>query len=122
MDERKCDPTQEEQFEDQFDGKENRLVGRLFIEVRGGEILSAGYVIYKFDKMDLYSLSPVDLDTLEELGWETLIPIEALVVKNFRFYDGECNDLWEKDVKKLVEEKKEKQRLADEAKKTKEVK
>lgn len=112
----------EEQFEDQFDKKENRLVGKAFIEVRNGEILSAGFVIYKFDTMDLYSLSPVDLETLEELGWETLIPLEALVVKNFRFYEEGLDDLWENDVKKLVGEKKEKQRLADEAKKNKEVK
>lgn len=109
----------DEQFEDKFDVKENRLVNKSFIEVRGGEILSAGFVIYKFDKMDLYSLSPVDLETLEELGWETLIPLEALVVKNFRFYDDGLTDLWEKDVKKMVAEKKEKEELAKKAKEEK---
>ena len=104
-----CD---QEQFEDQFDVTEQdcQLVGKSFIEIRGEEIFSAGYVNGRVGKNDLYAVSYVDLTsdspTLNELHYENLVPLEMFVMKDFRFYVPELGESWEADVKELVEKKK----------------
>ena len=103
---------EQEQFEDQFDVTENdfQLVGKSFIEIRGEEIVSAGYVNGRVGKNDLYSVSYIDIagdsTTFEESHHEKLVPLEMFVLKDFRFYIPELSDVWESDVKELIEKKK----------------
>ena len=111
MEDCKCEGN-EEQFEDQFDvtDEEVELVGKSFIEVRGEEILTAGYVNGKFKGKDLYIVSYVDLasesDTLDEFHYEKLVPLEMFVMKDFRFYIPELGKSWEDDIAALIEKKK----------------
>jgi hypothetical protein len=104
-----CD---QEQFEDQFDVTEEdfKLVSKSFIEIKGEEIFSAGYVNGRVGKNDLYAVSYVDITgdapTLDESHHEKLVPLEMFVMKDFRFYVAELGDVWEADVKELVEKKK----------------
>ena len=105
----KCDG---EQFEDQFEvADEVELVGKSFIEIRGEEIVNAGYVNGKFKGKDLYVVSYVDLasesPTLDEFHYEKLVPLEMFVMKDFRFYIEELSQSWEKDVAELLDRKKE---------------
>lgn len=110
----------EEQYEDNLD-KDNGeiLLDTAFVEVRGDTIFSAGFVTEKFKGMDLYAVSPVDIDTAgenkPELGYIVLLPLEALVVKGFRFYSPDCLRTWGEDVDKLVELKKKKEEDAKKA-------
>jgi hypothetical protein len=100
-----------ENFEDQFDVTEEdvELVGKSFIEIRGEEIINAGYVNGKFKGKDLYIVSYVDLlsdsETLNEFHYEKLVPLEMFVMKDFRFYISELSESWESDVAQLLEKK-----------------
>ena len=110
MSECQCD-VHEEQFEDQFEDNDGvSLVGKSFVEVRGGEILSAGYVNGKFEGKDLYVVSYVNIEndgfTLDEFQYEKLVPLEMFVMKDYRFYQSELSESWTADVNALIETKK----------------
>lgn len=102
-------------------GNDVNLVGSLFIEVRNGEILSAGYITGKFKGKDLYSVSLVDIDNVdddkidEEAGFERLVPLEMFVMKDFRIYEDEAFEVWRKHLVTLV---KEKRKLVEDRKKS----
>jgi hypothetical protein len=108
----------EDQYEDKFD-KDNGeiLLDSAFIEVRGDAIFSAGYVTEKFRGMDLYAVSPVNMEDKEkaELGFIVLLPIETFVMKGFRFYSPDCLQKWEEDINSLLELKKKKEEDAKKA-------
>lgn len=112
MSECQCEAAIDEQFEEQFDitQEEVNIVGKSFIEIRGEEIINAGYVNGKFKDKDLYVVSYVDINNaslaLDEFHYEKLVPLEMFVMKDFRFYAEEVQQSWGEDVSALIERKK----------------
>lgn len=92
-------------------GDDVNLVDRFFIEVRNGEILSAGYITGKFKGKDLYTASLYNIESdddnliYESTGFERLVPLEMFVMKDFRFYDDDTYKVWMEHVLTLVKEK-----------------
>ena len=79
------------------------LSERFFIELRDGTIESAGMVGSKMKDNTLFSVTLIDLDTCEFQPFDLIVPLEAIVVRQFRFYEDE--DEWSEDVNRFVDEK-----------------